>query len=213
MAGTATASTEGWTPRTLEVKGFSSFTERFRRGVPCEYAAEFADKLQAKLPAEHADHIDWDKSSTANRFTFCFKITLVMKDEVEREQVFQTKGEITELLKLPEFHIRGVMCFCAAQASPMRRELYASAGKYTTAFEGLSGSTVETRREYGAPGIVMLARRTDDNKNKDKHSHLAAAWTRISEWNSRTKSWKHCENELELFGVAAGELSDRLSER
>lgn len=212
MAGSAASLNEGWTPRTLEIKGFSSFTERFRRGVSCEFAAEFTDKLQEKLPDEYAAFIDWDRSSNANRCTFCFKITLVMKDDVEREQVFQTKSEIGELLKQPELHIRGVMCFCAAQASPMRRELYASAGKYTTVFEGMTGSIVETRREYGSPGVVMLARRLDDDKKKDKNSHLAATWTRISEWSSRSKSWRHHEKELDLFVVAVGELSARLSE-
>lgn len=109
-----TYNSEGWTPRTLEVKGFSSFTDRFRRGVSSEYATEFSDKLQAKLKEDCALCVDWERSTSGKRYTFCFKIVLVLRDVVDREKVYMVKHDIGEALKDEAMlvHAQQYMLFC-----------------------------------------------------------------------------------------------------
>lgn len=136
-----------WRPRTLEIKGFCAFVDRFRLGVSSDFVADYTEKLKNRMESESIGHIDWERTESANRLTFCFKIVLVLRENTDREVVYAVKGEIADILKDDSMRIRNSQVYCAAQASPGRREVYAAGGKYTNASESLwrAGRTVVTK--------------------------------------------------------------------
>lgn len=158
-----------WRPRTLEIKGFCAFADRFRLGVSSDFVAEYTEKLKNRMESESVGHIDWERTESAIRFTFCFKIVLVLRENTDREVVYVVKGEIADFLKDDSMRIRNAQVYCAAQASPGRREMYAAGGKYTNAFESLCAAEVKSRREYSGQGVTILASGPD---SCDKNAHL-----------------------------------------
>lgn len=93
--------------------------------------------------------------------------------------------------------IRNSMCYCAARASPLRREMYAAGGRYSNAFESLCDVGVKTRRVYSGQGVTILANGPEGN---DKSAHLQGSWLRVAEWSSRSRTWRHFNKELKVVG-------------
>lgn len=195
-----------WQPKTLEKKGVCSFADRFRLGVSSEYVADFTEKLKDKMEEESAQYIDWDRTEGANRYTFFFKIVLVRRENTDRETVYTVKGEISEILKGDDMRIRHSLCYCAAQASPLRREMYAAGGRYSNAFESLCDASVKARREYSGQEVTILA---SGPEGTDKNTHLQS-W--VGEWSSRSRTWRHFDKELKVVGVDRAALEAKLQE-
>lgn len=128
-------------------------------------------------------------------------------DSEARNLVYALKDMVTQQLKKPSFLAQKRQCFVVTQASPERRELFAVAGRLTTALMATTqDSSLATKREYSSQGITMLAWKTMEG---DKNVHLvqsaspssAGRWIRIAEWGTRTRKWRLFEAELTNFGV------------
>lgn len=142
---------------------------------------------------------DWDRSFSADRFAYNFKMIIVMKDgegDAEaRNKVYDLKDQVALRLKREEFFVDKRACFVVSQASLERRELFALAGRFTSALVASSAeSGLATKREYAAQGITILVWRS---AAEDKNSHLAqrnaagggggGRWVRVAEWTSKAK--------------------------
>lgn len=163
-----------WIPRTLEVKGFCEWSRRFADGVSSGFAEEFLSKLREDL-GEEGKFADWDISYSANRFAYNFNMDILMKDGEgdgdARNKVYDLKKQVSLRLKREEFFVTKRACLVVPQASPERRELFALAGRFTSALGASSSeSGLITKREYAEQGITILVWRTAVG---DKNSHLA----------------------------------------
>lgn len=106
------ASTLGWLIRTAEIKGFSTFAERYGKGVSCEYAQELVDHLRDQLSMakvlRQAPHVE-------------LKVGLrSLRRGGQRAGLPAERG--SERGAERDMHIRGQHCYCGVQASPTRRE-------------------------------------------------------------------------------------------
>lgn len=161
-----------WVPKTMEIKGICEYGQRFSSGVSSEFADTFLEQVHKQL-LESAVGIDRFRTRTSNRFSFSFKLVLVLNDRPEdmsqKDELRNLRDHAGAVLKDSDIKINGAACFAALQAAPWRRELYAVAGKMIGAFMALAGQLVaETRREYtksGATLIYRLATSKADDKN------------------------------------------------
>lgn len=210
-----------WVPNTLEVKGFCEWARRFSDGISSEFAEEFLHKLREDL-GEAGKFADWERSYGASRFAYNFKMIIVMKDgedDVEsKNRVYDLKEQVSMRLKREEFHVNRHACLVVPQASPERRELFALAGRFTSALMASSAESFVTKREYASQGITILVWRSDAD---DKNSHLAQGkaagggggggrWVRVAEWTSRAKNWRLYDKELCSMGIESSHLLGNL---
>lgn len=79
--GGETFGSASWQPKTLEIKGFCSFADRFWLGISSAYVADFTEKLKNKMDEGSSQHVDSDRTEGANKYTLCFKIVLVMREK------------------------------------------------------------------------------------------------------------------------------------
>lgn len=218
--GTPRSSASGraspWTPRTLEVKGFCEWARRFADGVSSEFAEDFLSRLRDDL-GEAGKQADWDRSVEANRFAYNYKLVIVLRggddDSGDRSKIYDLKDQVAQRLRREDFFINKRACFVVTQASPERRELFALAGRFTTALTATSAdSGLVTKREYAAASITILVWR---QASEDKNSHLGqrsgptgggGRWLRVAEWTARQKDWRLFDGELASIGVDSSQL-------
>lgn len=116
-------------------------------------------------------------------------------------------------MKDESFRLQGKSCYVAAQASPARRDLFADAGKFTSAFVARSGDVeLQTRWEYEGGGLTVLAL-GHTVKDKDKNSHVQGQtrWIRVGDWVQTSREWRLYEPECVAFGVDPTSLRERMS--
>lgn len=110
-------------------------------GLNAEFASEYASKIKETMSDELAAKVQWGRSDAANRYSYNLKLVVVMNEtgqaDKDRESAYQVKEHITNELGKDAFAINGKNCDVVVQASPARRELFAAASKFTSAFWAL----------------------------------------------------------------------------
>lgn len=218
----SSASGAAWVPKTVELKGFCNYNERYTNGVSSEWVAEYMGHICEALPEHQRCLVDWQRTEAANRYAYNFKLVIVLKqssrDDDDRRAAYDLKNSLAEILTQKEFNIKGKDIYAAVQASPARRTLFAAAGKFTTAFVTLSGDpALSTKREYGASSLTVLAFHGCD---EDKNAHLgkgggkgasseAGCWVRVGEFSA--DAWRLFEGECGRFGVDTAVLREKLA--
>lgn len=214
--GPSSGSWTPWTPRTLEIKGYCEWAQRFSQGISSEYSEGYLEKLREELGAG-GEPIVWKKSVSANRYAYNYKIVTVMMDFDDlaeaRRKVYETKELIALKLREEMFHISQRSCYVVAQAPLGRRELFGHAGRFTAARMKVSPiANLATKREYSGRGITVLAWR---QQGSDKNHHLDAAggrWVGVSEWTTKQKEWGIYEPELQSFEFDHSRLLEALAQ-
>lgn len=212
-----------WAPKTVEVKGICAYKDRYTEGVSSEFAVAFIDKLQARL-SSIGDMIDWQRSKSANRYTFNIKIVLVLQDDGEQpgqssrqrlDKIRELKDELMGVLQDKAFYANRKQLFAAVQAPPWRRELYALAAKFTSVLmDSAGGHVAESRREYNVAGLTILYRRKPAADKKDKNASVMGAaasttstgWRRLASWSTRLQEWDMSADELRHLGITEEEV-------
>lgn len=223
VGGVSSASGTMWVPKTVELKGFCSFTERYSNGVSCEWAADYLGYIREALPDHLRGRVDWQRTEAANKYAYNFKLVVVLKqsghDDEDRRSAYDLKNGLADILAQKEYYIKGKEVYAAVQASPARRSLFAAAGKFCNAFVTLAGDlALSTKREYGAASLTVLAFLRDGD---DKNEHLnkgggkgsssePGRWIRVGEFSS--DAWRLFEGECGRFGVEAAVLREKLAQ-
>lgn len=90
-----------WIPKTMEIKGICEYGSRFTSGVPSEYADEYLSRLEGKSQ-NYDSAIDWSRSRASNRFSFNFKLALVLHSPPPREHAGHGLVGLAEGLEDPD---------------------------------------------------------------------------------------------------------------
>lgn len=218
---TRTRGTRCGSPR-LEIKGICDYGSRFTSGVSTDYAEEFLSKLEEK-PQGHDSQIDWSRSRASNRFSFNFKLVMVLSAPPENmpdrdwlDSLRDLKVKVGDVMREDDMKINGTTCFPALQAPSWRRELYAVAGKMTGALMALAGTkVVDTWREYTKGGATVMYTMTAETlRRRAARTRLMkgtaqSTWRRLGRWSSRTNQWSFDAGELTRLGLTQGEFEEK----
>lgn len=84
-----------WTPRTVELKGFCWYGDRYSHGVSVQWATDFLYKMRDTMAEETSEKKHWQRSGAANRYAFNFKLVFVMRgsggSSADRETAYIVK--------------------------------------------------------------------------------------------------------------------------
>lgn len=165
---------DGWVPRTLELKGYCTYGERYNKGISSEYASKYMEKLRKDLTSDEADNINSERTLAANRYAYDFKMVIVVvdqdNDQAAKDMAYKLKEALARLLTKPDCHIHKTQCYLASQASPGRRALFQLVGRFSGIFAELSGDDkLQAKREYGHDNWTILGWSVNDASG-DKNS-------------------------------------------
>lgn len=185
--GGADRTGERWGSKTIEIKGICVYADRYTEGVSAEYAVALETRLGSL-----ADLLDWPHSRTANRYTFNFKMVLVLcdrpdanegiSDRERQESTRELKGRITEVFKDKEFFAIRLQLFAVILAPPLRRELYAIAAKFTWCCKSSRAST--SRRLVGSTAMVGWWFSIGRRRRRRRRTRMRQLW--VQPWGGVT---------------------------
>lgn len=105
----------------MDIKGFCAYDRRCAEGVSPEFAVSYVDQIRQQFDADY-EGIVWERVEAAGRYTYNFKIVLVLKEtsdsENDRREAYRAQDIISKFLGDSNVSINGKKCFVAVQASP-----------------------------------------------------------------------------------------------
>lgn len=65
--GSAVRVGTGWVPRTLELKGYCTYGDRYNKGVSAEFASDCMEMLRKEMDDDEANNVNWERALAAGR--------------------------------------------------------------------------------------------------------------------------------------------------